>query len=83
MPSDHEIAKSVAGIVLAAWSVVNKDSAARSAFMLYCSLLRLDDQEIDPGHGVVTVRAKARAGFIVEAKGADLVEAVERFLGKV
>lgn len=83
MPSDAAIAKSVASMVMSAWRVINADSAARSAFMLYCSLLRLDDQEVEPGDGVVSVRARARAGFIVEAKGANLVEAVERFLGKV
>lgn len=83
MPSDHEIAKGVAGIVLTAWSVVSKEGAARSAFMLYGSLLGLDDQEIEPGHESVTVRARSRAGIVVEAKGSTVVEAVERFLGRV
>lgn len=83
MPNDFEVAKSIAKLVYDAWGTINKDSAARNAFWLFCSLMRMDDQEIDPGPTKVSLRAKSRSGILIEASGANVGEAFERLMGRV
>jgi hypothetical protein len=83
MPSNFDIAKGVAQLVYDAWAVVNKDSAAKNGFMLFCSLLRLDNAEIEPGHNKVTLRAASPSGMILESSGPTLHEAFQRLMGKI
>jgi hypothetical protein len=78
-----KIAAEVANAVYKSWSPINKESAARNAFAMFCSLMRLDESEIEPGDGKVTLRAKARNGIHLEASGVDSSEALRRLLGKV
>lgn len=83
LPSDFDIAKSCALGTYTAWSVVNRDSAARNAWILFCGLLRLDDMEIDNVGNRTTLRATGRNGIVLESSGADVSSAFERMMGKL
>ena len=83
MPNDYDIAKSIAQLVYDSWGVVNKSSAARHAWGLFTSLLRMDDAEIEPTAKGVTLRAKTRAGIVLQASGDTLPDAFEKLIGRL
>ncbi len=83
LPSDFDIAKTCALLTYNSWSVVNRDSAARNAWILFCGLLRLDDMEIDNTGHKTTLRARTKGGIGLEASGEDVPQAFERMMGKV